>query len=64
MIPAFVVTAIVMMGGFAILYRNRAKADAAASAKLAVRLPVQVVWKKSPFLKNHRNPLKCGSLYD
>ena len=62
MIPAFVVAAVAMIGGFAILYRKRAKADAAA--ELAKRVPVRVEWKKSPFLENRGNPLKCGSLYE
>ena len=64
MIPALVVAAVVIMGGFAILYRERAKANAAAAAELAEPLPVRVDWKKSPFLESRGNPLKCGSLYE
>ena len=63
MIPAFVVTTVVMIGGFAILYRERAKANAAAAAELAEPLPVRVEWKKSPYREDRGSPLQWGSMY-
>jgi hypothetical protein len=64
--PAIVVAVVVMMGGFAILYRERAKTRALLATVLA-KLPctrmAQIIWKKSPYREDRGSPLQWGSMY-
>ena len=41
-----------------------AKLAQAVDALNAAPPPAKVEWKKSPFLENRGNPLKCGSLHE